>query len=129
MLHNEVVQYLKQIDPDLIARVKLHAAEAPLFDEYDVEAEVRKLFIPRVELPTGGYLIIQPTEALTSIDVNTGRYTGKKDPESTILKTNVEAAREVARQLRLRDIGGISCGGFLGIVLRGHRHQGVWWAA
>ncbi|OLD58879.1 MAG: hypothetical protein AUF60_07995, partial [Gemmatimonadetes bacterium 13_1_20CM_69_28] len=106
MLHNEVVQYLKQIDPDLIERVKLHAAEASLFDEYDIEAEVRKLFIPRVELPTGGYLIIQPTEALTSIDVNTGRYTGKKDPESTILKTNLEAAREVARQLRLRDIGG-----------------------
>src|SRR5439155_8257813 len=103
MPHNEVDQYLKQIGPDLIARVKLHAAEAPLFDEYDVEAEVPKLFIPRVELPTGGYLIIQPTEALTSIDVNTGRYTGKKDPESTILKTNIEAAREVARQLRLRD--------------------------
>src|SRR5689334_19837014 len=54
MLHNEIVQYLKQIDPDLIERVKLHAAEAPLFDEYDIEAEVRKLFIPRVELPTGG---------------------------------------------------------------------------
>jgi len=106
MLHNEIVQYLKQIDPDLIERVKLYNAEAPLFDEYDIEAEVRKLFLPRVELPTGGYLIIQPTEALTSIDVNTGRYTGKKDPESTILKTNIEAAREVARQLRLRDIGG-----------------------
>src|SRR2546430_14426662 len=81
--------------------------ETPLFDEYDVEAEIGALFKARVELPTGGYLIIQPTEALTSIDVNTGRYTGKKDPESTIVKTNLEAAREVARQLRLRDIGGI----------------------
>src|SRR5205823_1038583 len=70
MLHNEVVQYLKQIDPDLIERVKLYEAETPLFDEYDVEAEIRALFKARVELPTGGYLIIQPTEALVSIDVS-----------------------------------------------------------
>ena len=60
-----------------------------------------------MNLPSGGYIIIEPTEALVSIDVNTGRYTGKKDPEKTILKTNVDAAREIARQLRLRDIGGI----------------------
>src|SRR5205814_9581263 len=106
MLHNEVVQYLKQIDPDLISRVKLHVAEASLLDEYDVDAEVRKLFIPRVELPTGRYLIIQPTEALTSIDVNTRLYTGKNDPESTILNTNLEAAPGVARQLQPRHIGG-----------------------
>src|SRR5438445_5957950 len=85
----------------------MYEDETSLFDKSAVEAEIRSLFQPRVELPTGGYLIIQPTEALISIDVNTGRYTGKKDPESTILKTNLEAAREVSRQLRLRDIGGI----------------------
>src|SRR5438094_3838118 len=118
-LHNEIVQYLKQIDPDLIDRVKLHETEAPLFDEYDIEAEIRKLFVPRVELASGGYLIIQPTEALTSIDVNTGRYTGKKDPESTILRTNIDAAREVARQLRLRDIGGIIVVDFIDMESRG----------
>src|SRR5947209_8216854 len=123
MLHNEVVQYLKQIDPDLIERVKLYEAETPLFDEYDVEAEIRALFKARVELPTGGYLIIQPTEALTSIDVNTGRYTGKKDPESTIVKTNLEAAREVARQLRLRDIGGIIVVDFIDMESRGNRDK------
>ncbi len=93
-LHQEIVSYLKQVDRDLVNRVTLYEDETSLFDKYDVEAEIRSLFQPRVELPTGGYLIIQPTEALTSIDVNTGRYTGKKDPESTILKTNVEAARE-----------------------------------
>src|SRR5947199_3726096 len=125
MLHNEIVQYLKQIDPDLIERVKLYNAEAPLFDEYDIEAEVRKLFLPRVELPTGGYLIIQPTEALTSIDVNTGRYTGKKDPESTILKTHLEAAREVARQLRLRAIGGIIVVDFIDMESRASRAKGL----
>src|SRR3989442_5151265 len=105
-LHQEIVSYLKQVDRDLVNRVTLYEDETSLFDKYDVEAEIRSLFQPRVELPTGGYLIIQPTEALTSIDVNTGRYTGKKDPESTILKTNVEAARELARQVRLPAIGG-----------------------
>ncbi len=122
-LHTEVVQYLKQIDPDLLDRVKLYEAETSLFDEYDIEAEIRSLFKPRVELPTGGYLIIQPTEALVSIDVNTGRYTGKKDPESTILKTNIEAAREVARQLRLRDIGGIIVVDFIDMESRGNRDK------
>ena len=107
LLHNEIVQYLKQIDPDLLGRVTRFERETALFDEYDIEAEIRNLFKARVELASGGYLVIQPTEALTSIDVNTGRYTGKRDPENTILRTNVDAAREVARQLRLRDIGGI----------------------
>jgi ribonuclease G len=122
-LYNEIVQYLKQIEPDLIERVKLYEAETPLFDEYDIEAEIRSLFKARVELPTGGSLIIQPTEALTSIDVNTGRYTGKKDPESTIVKTNLEAAREVARQLRLRDIGGIIVVDFIDMESRGNRDK------
>ncbi|HVH09374.1 MAG TPA: Rne/Rng family ribonuclease [Gemmatimonadales bacterium] len=123
MLHNEIVQYLKQIDPALLERVKLYEAQVPLFDEYDIEAEIRTLFQARVELPTGGYLIIQPTEALTSIDVNTGRYTGKRDPESTIVKTNLEAAREVARQLRLRDIGGIIVVDFIDMESRGNRDK------
>ncbi len=123
MLHNEIVQYLKQIDPDLLRRVKLYEAETPLFDEYDIEKEIRDLFKPRVDLPTGGYLIIQPTEALISIDVNTGRYTGKKDPESTILKTNLEAAHEVARQLRLRDIGGIIVVDFIDMESRANQDK------
>jgi ribonuclease G len=122
-LHHEIEQYLKQIDPDLLQRVKFYQGETSLFDEFDIEAEIRNLFKPRVDLPTGGYLIIQPTEALVSIDVNTGRYTGKKDPESTILKTNVEAAREVARQLRLRDIGGIIVVDFIDMETRGNRDK------
>jgi ribonuclease G len=122
-LYHEIESYLKQVDPELVARVKLYEGQASLFDEYDIEDEIRTLFQPRVELPTGGYIIIQPTEALTSIDVNTGRYTGKKDPESTILKTNVEAAREVARQLRLRDIGGIVVVDFIDMESRGNRDK------
>ena len=122
-LHNEISQYLSQIDPELKERVHLSKDEVSLFDKFDIEAEIRGLFQQRVELPTGGYLIIQPTEALTSIDVNTGRYTGKKDPESTILRTNLEAAREVARQLRLRDIGGIIVVDFIDMETRGNRDK------
>src|SRR5256714_7297167 len=88
-----------------------------------MEAEIRNLFKQRVALPTGGYLIIQPTEALISIDVSTGRYTGKRDPESTILRTNVEAAREVARQIRLRDIGGIIVVDFIDMETRSNRDK------
>ncbi|HYK10532.1 MAG TPA: Rne/Rng family ribonuclease [Gemmatimonadales bacterium] len=122
-LYNEIEQYLGQIDPELLGRVKLYQDEAPLFDEYDIETEIRGLFTQRVDLPTGGYIIIQPTEALVSIDVNTGRYTGKKDPESTILRTNLEAAREVARQLRLRDVGGIIVVDFIDMETRGNRDK------
>lgn len=122
-LYNEIEQYLGQIDPELLGRVQLYQQESPLFDEYDIEAEIRGLFAQRVDMPTGGYIIIQPTEALVSIDVNTGRYTGKKDPESTILRTNLEAAREVARQLRLRDIGGIIVVDFIDMETRGNRDK------
>jgi ribonuclease G len=76
-----------------------------------------------VNLPSGGYIIIEPTEALVSIDVNTGRYTGKKDPEKTILKTNVDAAREIARQLRLRDVGGIIVCDFIDMESKQNREK------
>jgi ribonuclease G len=107
--HNEVVQYVRSVDPDLLGRVKLYESEEPLFDSLGVQDEIQRAFQRRVGLPSGGYIIIEPPEALVSIDVNTGRFTGKKkkDPEHTILRTNLDAAREIARQLRLRDIGGI----------------------
>lgn len=108
-VHKETVQYLKSVGPDLLGRVHFHDGAIPLFDKYGIEAEIQKLFQTKVDLPSGGHLVIEPTEALVSIDVNTGRFTGKgkKDPEQTILRTNLDAAREIARQLRLRDIGGI----------------------
>jgi ribonuclease G len=122
-LYNEIEQYLNQIDPELMSRVHLYAEATPLFDKFDIESEIRDLFKARVELPTGGSLIIQPTEALISIDVNTGRYTGKKDPEKTILRTNLEAAREIARQIRLRDIGGIIVCDFIDMETRSNREK------
>jgi ribonuclease G len=122
-LYNEIEQYLQQIDPELMSRVHLYTEATPLFDKFDIESEIRDLFKARVELPTGGSLVIQPTEALISIDVNTGRYTGKKDPEKTILRTNLEAAREIARQIRLRDIGGIIVCDFIDMETRSNRDK------
>ena len=122
-LHREVEQYLQQIDPELLSRVHLYEENTPLFDKFDIESEIKALFRTRVDLPTGGYVIIQPTEALVSIDVNTGRYTGKRDPEKTILRTNVEAAREIARQLRLRDLGGLIVVDFIDMETRANRDK------
>jgi ribonuclease G len=120
---SEIRQYLEQVAPDLMDRVTLYEESTPLFDKFDIEAEIRDLFKRRVELPTGGYLIIEPTEALVSIDINTGRYTGKKDPEKTILRTNLEAAREIARQVRLRDLGGIIVIDFIDMETQSNRDK------
>ena len=120
---NEVTEYLKTVAPDLIPRVKLYEERIPLFDTAGVEAEMRDAFKRRCDLPSGGYIIIEPTEALVSIDVNSGRYTGRKDPEKTVLRTNVEAAAEIARQLRLRDVGGIIVCDFIDMETRSSRDK------
>jgi ribonuclease G len=103
--------------------VHLYQDPLPLFDAYEIESEIQEAFQRKVVLPSGGYIIIEPTEALVSIDVNTGRYTGKKDPEKTILRTNVDAAREIARQLRLRDIGGIIVCDFIDMESKQNRER------
>jgi ribonuclease G len=120
---NEIQEYLKGVAPELGDRVKLYEEQVPLFDKANIEPEIRDLFKRRCDLPSGGYLIIEPTEALVSVDVNSGRYTGKKDPEKTILRTNLEAAREVARQLRLRDVGGIVVCDFIDMEVKANRDK------
>jgi ribonuclease G len=122
-LHHEISQYLEQVDPELMDRVNLTQESQPLFEKFDIEREIRDLFKARCDLPNGGSIVIQPTEALVSIDVNTGRYTGKKDPEKTILRTNLEAAREIARQIRLRDIGGIIVCDFIDMETRSNKDR------
>lgn len=122
-VYNEITEYLKGIAPELIDRVNLYEDKVSLFDKEGIETEIRDLFKRRCELPSGGYLIIEPTEALVSIDVNTGRFTGKKDPEKTVTKTNVEAAREIARQLRLRDVGGIIVCDFIDMETKANRDR------
>jgi ribonuclease G len=103
----KLVEYARTFAPELEKRIRLYSGDLPIFDHYDIEAELKKSLEKRVWLKKGGYLIIEPTEALISIDVNTGRFTGKSSQEETILQTNLLAAAEVARQLRLRDVGGI----------------------
>jgi len=122
-VYNEIAEYLKGIAPELTERVKLYEDPIPIFDKAGIEPEIRDLFKRRCDLPSGGYLIIEQTEALVSVDVNSGRYTGKKDPEKTIFKTNTEAARELARQLRLRDIGGIIVCDFIDMETKANRDK------
>ncbi len=106
-VYKEISQYLNWVAPELSGRVHLYKGRVPIFDEYGIEGEIEKSFERKVWLKRGGYIVIDQSEALVAIDVNTGRYIGKKDQEETILRTNLEAAREIARQLRLRDVGGI----------------------
>lgn len=122
-VYNEVKQYLMGVDPDLMSRVHLYVDPVPLFDKFGIEDAIKEAFQRRVDLPSGGYIIIEPTEALVSIDVNTGRYTGKKDPEKTILRTNLDAAKEIARQLRLRDVGGIVVCDFIDMDTRANNDR------
>ena len=123
-VYNEIIEYLKGIAPELDrSRQAVRGRRRRCSTSAKIEQEIRDLFKRRCDLPSGGYLIIEPTEALVSIDVNSGRYTGKKDPEKTILKTNIEAAREVARQLRLRDLGGIIVCDFIDMETKANRDK------
>ncbi len=126
MVYNEVRDYVSSVDPELLERVHLHQGPVSLFDEYGVEEEIQKAFQRTVRLKSGGHIVIEPTEALVTIDVNTGKFTGKgknKDPEQTILRTNLEAARVISKQLRLRDIGGIIVIDFIDMESQEHRDK------
>jgi ribonuclease G len=105
--HARVRDFVEHVMPRLASRVALHDASTPLFEHLGLEAQIAKALERRVWLKSGGYIVIDQTEALTVIDVNTGRYVGKRTHEETILKTNLEAARVVIDQMRLRNIGGI----------------------
>ncbi len=103
----DLLDFLDNVSPELKSRVKLYEAKTPLFQAFNIEPQIEKIRSARVDLPSGGYIIIQEAESLCAIDVNTGKFTGKRSQEETVTATNVEAARESARQLRLRNIGGI----------------------
>jgi ribonuclease E len=107
-IYESVVEYLKATDPDLLPKLKMYDGDdIPLFERYHIEDQLRKALDRKVWLPSGGHIVIDRTEALTVIDVNTGRFVGHSNLEETVLQNNLEAAAEIARQLRLRDIGGI----------------------
>ena len=105
--YQRAVEFLDQIQPNLVSRVRLYRPDEPIFDEFGIEAEIAKALKSKVWLKSGGYIVINQTEALVAIDVNTGKYVGKRNLEETVFRTNLEAAKEIVRQVRLRDLGGI----------------------
>jgi ribonuclease E len=105
--YDRVLAYLEGTEADLLEKVKLYEDEMTIFERFHVEDQLRKALDRKVWLPSGGHIVIDRTEALTVIDVNTGRFVGRSNLEETVLQNNLEAAEEIARQLRLRDIGGI----------------------
>ena len=107
--HQRIVEFVNRMQPRMVKRVKLYTRDEPILESYGVQAEIDKAIKPRVWLKSGGYLVINQTEALVSIDVNTGKFVGRGATrlEDTITRTNLEAVEEIARQIRLRDLGGI----------------------
>jgi ribonuclease E len=120
-----VTEYLSGVAPDLLPKVRLHSGKLPVFEEFHVVEQIHKGLDRKVWLPSGGYLVIDRTEALTVIDVNTGKSVGKTNLEETVVNTNIEAAREVARQLRLRDIGGMIIIDFIDMLLEQNKRRVV----
>jgi ribonuclease G len=119
-----IVEFVNRIQPKLVKRVKLYTGSQPILEKYGVQPEIDKAVRPRVWLKSGGYIVINQTEALVAIDVNTGKFVGKSDKlEDTITKTNLEAAKEIVRQVRLRDLGGIIVIDFIDMEERKNRQK------
>ena len=123
--YRKAVKLVQRIMPDLVPRVRHYDKNFPIFEEYGVQSEIDKALRSKVWLKSGGYLVINQTEALVAIDVNTGRYVGKRTGrlEDTIVKTNLEAAKEIVRQIRLRDLGGIIVLDFIDMEERKNRQK------
>ena len=111
------------MQPALLGRVKLHTQEPPLFERFGVDGQIEAALRSKVWLESGGYIVINPTEALVAIDVNTGRFVGKTHLEQTVLETNLEAVREIVRQIRLRDLGGIIVLDLIDMTEEEHRRR------
>ena len=119
----KMLEFAEQYTQTVAGKLQHYAAERPLFDLYAVEAEIERALARRVDLKSGGYLIIDQTEALTTIDVNTGGFVGARNFDDTVFKTNLEAAQTIARQLRLRNLGGVIIIDFIDMDNREHQHE------
>ncbi len=123
--YDRICEFAANVMPSLAHRVELYDGQEPIFDAFDVEGELARAVSPKVWLRSGGYIVIEQTEALTTVDVNTGRYVGRRNLEETLLKTNLEALKEIAYQLRLRDLGGIIVVDFIDMEKPEHRDKVV----
>ncbi len=121
--YGRIVQFVQNYMPRLRARVMLHDGSEPLFDRFSIEPQIERALDRKVWLKSGGYLVFDQAEALTAIDVNTGRFVGKRSQDDTVLKTNLEAVEEVVNQLRLRNIGGIIIVDFIDMAREGDRKK------
>ncbi len=122
--YESVLRFVERFQPALVGKVKLYTREAPIFDAFNVTSELEKALRPKVWLKSGGFIVINQTEALVAIDVNTGKYVGKTNRlEDTIVKTNTEAIKEIVRQVRLRDLGGIIVIDFIDMDERKNRQK------
>lgn len=117
---NRIERYLKRRGGELLSRLRLYQGESPIFDQFGIEDEIRKALERKIWLKSGGYITIDETEALVAIDVNTGRSAQEKNPEALAYQTNIEAIKEIARQLRLRDIGGLVIIDLIDMAKRGN---------
>jgi ribonuclease E len=122
-VYDKIDGYLSEVAPDLAQKVSMHEGSLPVFEEHRIVEQIHKALDKKVWLPSGGYLFIERTEAMTIVDVNTGKSVGKTNLEATVVNTNLEAAKEVARQLRLRDIGGIIVIDFIDMLLEKNKKQ------
>jgi len=123
-VYENVLGFVQRFQPALVSRVKLYTRATPIFDEYGITSELEKALRPKVWLKTGGHIVINQTEALVAIDVNTGKYVGKSNRlEDTIVKTNTDAIKEIVRQIRLRDLGGIIVVDFIDMDERKNRQK------
>jgi ribonuclease G len=121
--HQNLLGFMKQLAPEMRKNVELYNDAQPIFDRFGIEREIDKMFERKVWIKGGAYIVIDQTEALVTIDVNTGRFVGKTDQSTTVLTTNLEAAKEVARQVRLRDIGGLIVVDLIDMYNREHKRQ------
>ncbi|HEX6896304.1 MAG TPA: Rne/Rng family ribonuclease [Bryobacteraceae bacterium] len=123
-MYESVVRFVQRFQPVLVNRIKLYTRSEPIFDAFNITAELEKALRPKVWLKSGGYIVINQTEALVAIDVNTGKYVGRSNRlEDTIVKTNTEAVKEIVRQVRLRDLGGIIVVDFIDMDERKNRQK------
>lgn len=121
--YERIVEFLDQVQPSLVGKVRLFRQPSTLFEQFGIEEQIEAALKSKVWLKSGGYIVINPTEALVAIDVNTGRFVGQSNLEDTVLKTNLEAVSEIVRQIRLRDLGGIIVIDLIDMIEQEHREE------